>query len=113
MKKNKIDLSPLNATTKKKIEKLKKRIGELYKGVNKEITIPMNMKFSITSHWTDGMEGYVYVSKPCAEQKCIALTKKYTKEINKEIKEILNFSDSIAKKLKVDKEVFWNRVFLS
>jgi hypothetical protein len=103
----KIDITSLDAATKKKIKNIKERCLALYEGASKEIEIPTKIKF--TAYWMEGVECDVDIDEPYYNSKpLIATQNKYRKEINNEIKEIIKFSDSIAKKLGVDKTEFWN-----
>jgi hypothetical protein len=106
-----IDIRRLNATTKKKIKKIKDRIDTLYRGVKKELVVPMKVHF--VASWTEGTDCYVSLEPDVGSKLLISAQRKYRKEINKEIKEIISFSDNLAKQLGYDKQEFWDVVFLN
>jgi len=91
---NKIDISSLamsNVYTKNKIEQMHKRCEELYKGIKVDLII----------RWTEGTECDI-VGLDIDEIK---------NEINKEIDNIINFSNSIADQLGVDRDEFFQQYF--
>jgi len=106
----KIDISSLDATTKKKIKELKNRVGELTEGVSKKITITVEV--NLNAHWAMGETCFTDFYYPDDESAIDLETKKYKKQIDEEIKVILDFSDSVADKLGVDRTEFWDQCFL-
>lgn len=110
----KIDISSLDEATKNKIVDLKKRCSEL--GVGEEVVV--NLPITITYGWYEGRSGLVHEwgNYPKSEINW-EIVKQNEKEIQQkldaEIKSILDFSDSIADQLGVDKTEFWNQYFLA
>lgn len=104
----KIDISTLDKKTKEKIKVLSKRPRQMLNGI--PVTINVSIKTNFI--WNEGLSGYVediYQSvdwNPALKEK-----NKIEKKFNKEVKEIIKFSDSCAKKLGVDKDQFWHDYF--
>jgi hypothetical protein len=113
----KIDISSLDEVTKNKIKEMRKRCAELHKGVHKSVLI----KVRCLINWTDGTECDVVdvgVDIPGIPLKphwgdMEKLTNDFKKEIDEEIKNIINFSNSVADKLGVDKEEFFKEYFVN
>jgi exo-beta-1,3-glucanase (GH17 family) len=107
----KLDISSLDSATKKKIKQYAKRCEQLANVVYK--TVEISFKCKIGAIWDEGDTA----SRIDGDELDIADThiekaqEKYLVEINKEIKQICKFADSVAKKLNVDKEQFWLEYF--
>ncbi len=108
----KIDISSLDNITKEKIEKIEKRCRELSSGQ----TVTVNLPIEITYGWYDGINGIVsewghhlkheidwdFVKKQEAD---------IQNKLNAEIKEIVDFSNSVADRLSVDRDEFFLEYF--
>lgn len=104
----KIDISPLDKKTKEKIKILSKRGKQMFKGVPVTLNVPVKTHFV----WNEGLSGYILDIYQMADWNPALKEKdKIEKKYNKEIKEIIKFSDSCAKKLGVDKGDFWHDYF--
>jgi hypothetical protein len=107
----KIDISSLDSATKKKIKQYTKRCEQLANVVYKPVEI--SFKCKIGALWDEG-DTASRIDGDELEIADIHIAKareKYLVEVNKEIKQIIKFADSVAKKLKVDKKQFWLEYF--
>ena len=104
----KMDISSLDKKTRAKIKILSKRPRQMLNGIPVTINVPVKTKFI----WNEGFAGYVQDIYQSADWNPALKEKdKIEKKYNKEIKEIIKFSDSCAKKLGVDKDQFWSDYF--
>lgn len=122
----KIDISSLDANTKKKIKELGKRSKQIQTGVSKTVYItPKTIKFKVEAEWDDGNSCYLvnfdyddgyYGKADKSIENIIKTVKKahedFKKNIDAEIKSIIAFSDKIADKLGVDRNEFFDQYFL-
>lgn len=122
----KIDISSLDAETKKKIKELGKRSKQIQKGVSKTVFVtPKTIKFKVEAEWDEGDSCYLvdfdYDKGYCLKaEKAMNHNDKiireahenFKKEIDAEIKSIITFSDKIANKLGVNKDDFFDQYFL-
>ena len=106
--KTKIDISSLDDATKDKIAAIQKRCVELSNG--QEITV--NLPITIGYGWYDGENAVVHEwgSAPKYEINW-EIVKKHEEDIQKkldsEVKDIIDFSNSIADRLGVDRDDFF------
>jgi hypothetical protein len=113
-----IDISSLDAETKTKLDHYSDLSKQLQKGIPVDITLKLKEK--PVFQWDDGMigcvtpnsddEGYFkyFLDWDDLANQEYALNKKY----NDSIKEITDFSDSVADSLKVDREEFFEEFLL-
>jgi hypothetical protein len=111
-KKSDKDIS-ISSENKKKIEKLKKRIIELYGGVTKKFTVPAKVNFVAYCCWTERAEfdidiDIVDITEPDSKSTNL-VQKKYRQEIEKETKEIIKSLDNISKKLGISRKEFFKQ----
>jgi hypothetical protein len=108
----KIDISSLDDITKEKIKAIQQRCSELANG--QEITV--NLPIKIEYGWFNGNNGVVsewgHYPKDEIDWEIV---KQHEKEIqhklDTEIKEILDFSNSVADRLSVDRDEFFQQYF--
>jgi len=103
--------APLSAANKKKVQKVKKRADALDQGVTKQVVVPV--KIDLTAYWNEGTECSVYANEQYESKSLADLQKKFKQEIDKEIKDIIKFSDRLAKQLGEDEKEFWVQHFLN
>lgn len=104
----KIDISPLDKKTKEKIKALSKLSRQMFNGIPITINVPIKTNFI----WDEGFSGYVQdIYQRTDWNPALKEKDKIERKYNKEVKEIIKFSDSIAKKLGVDKDQFWHDYF--
>lgn len=108
----KIDISSLDDITKAKIEKIEKRCHELSSGQ----TVTVNLPIEITYGWYDGFNGLVHEwGHDINHEVNWDLVKKHQEEIQQkldaEIKEIMDFANSVADRLGVDRDEFFSQYF--
>lgn len=102
-----MDLRKLNKEEREKLEKLSKRSKDLENGIN--INIKMNIQAQFI--WQEGTSGSV--GRPDLYSSFEPMRKKAEEKINKEIEEIINFSNSCADKIGIDRNEFWRDYFLN
>jgi hypothetical protein len=113
-----IDISSLDAETRTKLDHYVVLAKQLQQGIPVDITLKFAQK--IKFYWSDGLEGYV---SPHSDNEgyckysldwCDLSTQEQAIEdkYNLLIKEICDFSDSVAASLKVDGTKFFNTFFL-
>lgn len=113
----KIDISSLDTETKNKLDHYVKLARELYEGIPVEITI--RRKDPPVFQWDEGDTGFItpnsidesysrYLDWDDLAKQEKAIEDKY----NRLIKEICDFSDSVADTLNVDRKDFFNSFFL-
>ena len=121
----KIDISSLDAETKKKIKALGKRSKQIQNGVSEAVSITFKpIKFKVEAEWDEGDSCYLvdfdydrYYGKADKAFNHIAKTirdahENFKKKIDAEIKTITAFSDKIADKLGVNRNDFFDQYFL-
>lgn len=106
----KIDISSLDAETKKKIKQYSKRCREL----DDVVTKPVVLKCKVGVIW-DSFEptGVDVVDEHDLYDQINKAQDKFLAEIKKETKEIVKFANKIADQLGVNREEFWDQYFLS
>jgi hypothetical protein len=113
----KFDISSLDEASNSKIEKMHKRCEELSEGVQRSTTI----KVDYMVDWNEGTECNIIDIGPDIPgipfnlhwDDMEKLMKELKSEIDEEIKNIIDFSESVADQLGVDKTEFWNQYFLA
>lgn len=122
----KIDISSLDAETKKKIKALGKRSKEIQKGVSDSVCVTLKpIKFKVKAEWNERVscdlvnfdydKGYCTGAEKAMNYNNKIIREaheKFRKKINAEIKDIINFSEKIADKLGVDRTEFFDQYFL-
>jgi len=112
----KIDISSLDDATKNKIEQLSKRCDELIDGVQRSTTLQVDYRVI----WDDGERVGIEDIGPDIPgipfkihwDHMDKLMEDFKKEIDQEIKEIIEFSDSVADQLGVDRYDFFAQYFI-
>lgn len=113
-----IDISSLDAETKTKLDHYVVLAKQLQQGIPVDITLKFAQK--IKFYWSDGLEGYV---SPHSDNEsyckysldwCDLSTQEQAIEdkYNLLIKEICDFSNSVADQLGVDRNDFFTSLFL-
>jgi hypothetical protein len=107
-----IDISSLDDATIAKIKTIEKRCSELSNGQ----TVTVNLPIEIAYGWYDGINGIVHEwGHRIKHEVNWDLVKKHQDEIQQkldaEIKEILDFSNSVADRLGVDRDEFFAEYF--
>ena len=108
----KIDISSLDEATKNKIVDLRKRCSEL--GNGEEVVV--NLPIKITYGWYEGQSGLVHEwgNYPKSEINW-EIVKQNEKEIQQkldaEVKSILDFANSVADQLGVNRDDFFDQYF--
>lgn len=99
----KIDISSLDEYTKNRIEKLGKRCSELSDGV--EIVVNLTVKYNC--YWTEGESCVIEEWEPNRAIDWDFVNKQeeeFRQKIDEEIKDIVDFSNSVADRLGVDRD---------
>lgn len=106
----KIDISSLDNYTQKRIPKLRARYEELEKGI--EFDIPVE-NIKVIVGWYDGLEADIERADESNIDWDLIASKEddILKKINEEIQDIIEFSDSCADRLGVDRTEFWDQYF--
>lgn len=106
----KIDVGSLDTYTQKRISKLKARYDELAKGIEFDIPIE-NVKIIVG--WYSGSLACVQRADETNINWDLVKSKEdhILKKINEEIQDIMDFSDSCADRLNVDRNEFFDTVF--
>ena len=108
----KIDISSLDEYTKNRIEKLSKRCSELYIGIDVVVNLPITLTYT----WTEGETGGVgeWGNYPKYEIDWDFVQKheqELQQKMDKEVKDIIDFSNSVADRLGVDRDKFFDQYF--
>jgi len=111
----KIDISSLDEATKNKIEQMYKRCGELNNGVQKSTTIKVDYMVG----WDYGTKCYITDIGPDIPgvpfmphwDNMEKLMNDFKNEIDEEIINIIDFANSIADQLGVDRDEFFQQYF--
>lgn len=108
----KIDISSLDEYTKEKIKTIQQRCSELADG--QEVTV--NLPIKIIYGWYDGISGIVHEwghhPKHEIDWETVKQNEKEIQQkLDTEIKEILDFSNSVADRLGVDRDEFFLQYF--
>lgn len=107
-----IDISSLDEHTKNKIDEMSKRCVELYQGIEVVVNLPITLTFS----WTEGETGVVdeWGNHPKSEINWDFVQKQeqeLQQKMDKEVKDIIDFSNSVADRLGVDRDEFFDQYF--
>lgn len=110
-----IDISSLDEDTKNKIDEMSKRCSKLYNGVKRSTTL--NVDYMVS--WTAGTECDIVDIGPDIPgipfriywDNMENLMDDLKQEIDEEIKEIIDFANSVADRLGVDRDEFFSQYF--
>lgn len=103
-----IDISSLDEHTKNKIDEMNKRCVELYRGIEVIINLPITLTYS----WTEGETGVIYDPKSEIDWNFVEKQEQELQQkMDKEVKEIIDFADSVADRLGVDRDEFFDQYF--
>lgn len=107
----KIDISSLDSYTQKRISKLKVRCKELEKGIC--FDIPINSLKVIVGWYGGHCASIQRADESDINWRLVASEEDdILDKVNEEIQDIMDFADSCADRLGVDRKDFWNQYFL-